>query len=358
MPLVGRVWNLLRGLAARWVGRREQRHPDAVYVSAIEERVTQYAKLREAAAGIIYLRSKLAKELERESAELGRAGRQLEIAVGRRDGLGAEVTRLTAELTELTKEAEGAKQNLVTFQREIARLREERVRMLARLASAKARLRFQTTLNGLSPDADIRALEEVRDHINRLVAETQVSRDLGDTELEKRLGRIREAEAESAARAQLDELKRSRRASWTSSRPSARKPRSTTGACRRRSPTCSPRTAPTRPGPPRRDGRGSRARSACGRRPCARSTGCTGCSAPSSARSSRSSSGRVRWYSERMGIRITRVTKRFDKFLGLDNVSLEVPSGALLALLGPSGSGKTTRHRIGARLVSREHSTG
>src|SRR5216110_1523216 len=223
MPLVGRVWNLLRGLAARWVGRREQRHPDAVYVAAIGERVTQYAKLREAAAGIIYLRSKLAKELERESAELGRVGRQLEIAVerdddavalhliGRRDGLGAEVTRLTAELTELTKEAEGAKQNLVTFQREIARLREERVRMLARLASAKARLRFQATLNGLSPDADIRALEEVRDHVNRLVAETQVARDLGDSELEKRLGRIREAEAESAARAQLDELKRARR---------------------------------------------------------------------------------------------------------------------------------------------------
>src|SRR5437763_797417 len=136
MQLVGRVRNLLRGLAARWIGRREQRHPDAVYAAAIEERVAQYGKLREAAAGIIYLRSKLAKELERESAELGRVGRQLEIAVerdddavalhliGRRDGLGAEVTRLTAELTELTKEAEGAKQNLVTFQREIARLRE------------------------------------------------------------------------------------------------------------------------------------------------------------------------------------------------------------------------------------------
>ena len=30
MHLVGRVWNLLRGLAARWVGRREQAdvHPD------------------------------------------------------------------------------------------------------------------------------------------------------------------------------------------------------------------------------------------------------------------------------------------------------------------------------------------
>ena len=224
MQLVARMTNLLRGLAARWIGRREQRHPEAVYAAAIEERVAQYAKLREAAAGIIYLRSKLARELERESTELERLRRQLEIAVerdddsvalhliGRRDAIAAEVARLAAELTELTKEAEGAKQNLVTFQQEIARLRDERVRMLARLASAKARLRFQATLNGLSPDADIRALEEVRDHINRLVTETQVSRDLGDTELEKRLGRIREVEAESSARAQLDELKRARRA--------------------------------------------------------------------------------------------------------------------------------------------------
>jgi hypothetical protein len=47
--------------------------------------------------------------------------------------------------------------------------------------------------------------------VNRLVTETQVSRDVGDSELERRLGRIREAEAESAARAQLDELKRTRR---------------------------------------------------------------------------------------------------------------------------------------------------
>src|SRR5204863_390546 len=65
MQLVARVWNLLRGLAARWIGRREQRHPDAVYAAAIEERVAQYGKLREAAAGIIYLRSKLAKRLGR-----------------------------------------------------------------------------------------------------------------------------------------------------------------------------------------------------------------------------------------------------------------------------------------------------
>jgi len=223
MQLLRRTVNLVRGLASRWLGRREHRHPDAVYEAAIHERLARYVKLREATAGILYLRSKLAKELERHSDELVRVRRQLEIAVdrnddqvalhliGRRDALASEVNRLTAELTELTREADGAKENLVAFQREIAQLREERVRMLARLASAKARLRFQETLVGLSSDADIRALDEVRDHVNRLVAETQVSRDVGDGELERRLGRIREAEAESAARAQLEELKRSRR---------------------------------------------------------------------------------------------------------------------------------------------------
>ena len=82
--------------------------------------------------------------------------------------------------------------------------------MVARLANAQARLRLQETLAGLTPDADVRALEEVREHVDRLAAEARVSRELGDSELERRLGLIREAEAESSARAQLEELKRTR----------------------------------------------------------------------------------------------------------------------------------------------------
>jgi len=47
---------------------------------------------------------------------------------------------------------------------------------------------------------------------------------------------------------------------------------------------------------------------------------------------------------------LKNVTKRFGKFVAVDNLNLTIPSRSFITLLGPSGCGKTTTLRMIAGL--------
>jgi phage shock protein A len=220
---ISRMINLIGGKLRRWLKTREAQDPEAIYEAAISDRLRRYHQLKNAAAGVIYMRNKLERELRAKTAELNEVSEQAGqaadmnedqcalILIQRKHELEADCARLREELGDLTREAEDAKKNLVAFKGEIENLKIEKVRMLARLRNAQARVRIQEALESLSYDEDVRALEEVRESIQRTLAQAGVNRELGDSELGAKLDDIRRRNAESKAAAELAELKRRRR---------------------------------------------------------------------------------------------------------------------------------------------------
>jgi phage shock protein A len=220
---IGRMFSLFGGKLRRWIKTREARDPEAVYESAIADRVRRYQQLKAAAAGVIYMRSKLERDLKLKTSELVEVAEQAVqaadmnedqcalILLRRKHELNAETDRLKEELTQLTAEAEDAKKNLVAFKDEIEKLKVEKVRMMARLRNAQARVRIQHALESLSYDDDVRALEEVRESIQQMLAQAGVNRELHSAEIDEKLGEIRRRNEEAKAQAELDDIKRRRR---------------------------------------------------------------------------------------------------------------------------------------------------
>jgi phage shock protein A len=224
MGVFSRLGNLWRGFLSLWISDVEKQHPEIAYENAINSMVEKYTKLKSATAAIIRRREDVAgrvqqatKDLAQTEAELGAAleTNQDDLALvllQKKSQLTADLAEMKGELDSAQADADSAKSSLIGVQNEIRKLKSERDSMLAKMQSAQARLRIQQQLDGLSVEADVKALDNVREHIKNTIAEANLGSELAGTSLDARLASLRNQVGDVQARQQLAELKAKRAA--------------------------------------------------------------------------------------------------------------------------------------------------
>ena len=222
MNIFSRLANLVRGFLSLFVTGLEQQHPEIAYENAINTMIEKYNKLKNATAGLIRLREDAADRLQNAQAQQKELGAMLEqamatdqddLAVGlieRKEAVEAEIAAMEAELQGAEKDVDTAKTALTEVKGEIAKLKEEKDRMLAKMQSAQARVRIQDQLEGLSVDAELRALENVRTGIKDTIAKAKLGEELRESDLDTRLKSLKAGSSKATARAKLEAMKKER----------------------------------------------------------------------------------------------------------------------------------------------------
>lgn len=222
-----RLSNLWQGFVSLWIADVEKKHPEIAYENAINSLVTKFTKLKTATAAIVRRRDEINARVNAERTALAAVGSDLETALAtnqddlalvllqKKAAVDAELAGLAQEAEQSNVDANDAKSALLAVKGEIGKLKAERDRMLAKMQSADARIAIQSQLDGLSVEADVQALDKVRDHINTKISEANLGKELRDSDLDVRLDKLRQASGTVTARTQLDELKRQRAAQAT-----------------------------------------------------------------------------------------------------------------------------------------------
>lgn len=214
-----RLANLWRGFVSIWISDVEKEHPEIAYENAINSMIEKYTQLKKATAAIIRRREELEQRLGERSRELAQVEADLNTAVEtnqqdlglvllqKQKALAEEVATLKTDLGAAQKDADSAKASLVQVQGEIKKLKAEKDAMLARMASAQARVRIQEQLEGLSVDAEVKALDNVREHIKNTIAQANLGQELGETDLDARLKALRAQTGDVTAKSEWEKLR-------------------------------------------------------------------------------------------------------------------------------------------------------
>jgi phage shock protein A len=217
--IFARLGNLWKGFVSLWISDIEKEHPEIAYENALASMIEKYSKLKRTTAAVIRRREDVTARYDAKSKELAQVEAELAVAietgqddlglilVQKKNQLATEVEELKGESTVAQKDADGAKNALLMVQSEIRKLQAEKDSMLAKMQSAQVRTRINEQLDGLSVDAEIKALDNVRTHIKTVIAEANLNDELRSSDLDTRLAALRQQSGDVTAKQQLAQLK-------------------------------------------------------------------------------------------------------------------------------------------------------
>ena len=214
-----RLANLWKGFVSLWISDIEKEHPEIAYENAINSMIEKYTKLKQATAAIIRRREEIDTRLAEKTRELTQIESDLNVAletnqqdlglvlIQKQKALSDEVASLKTEHGQALSDADSAKASLMQVQGEIKKLKAEKDNMLAKMASAEARLRIQEQLEGLSVEGEVKALDNVRTHIKNTIAQANLNKELGESDLDARLKALRSQTGEVTAKSDWERLR-------------------------------------------------------------------------------------------------------------------------------------------------------
>jgi phage shock protein A len=219
-----RLLNLWKGFVSLWISDVEKDHPEIAYENAINSMIEKYSRLKSATAAIIRRREDLDARVSQATKDLAQTEAELDTAVAtqqddlavvliqKKNQLTQDLADMRGDLDTAQKDAASAKSSILNVQAEIKKLKAERDLMLARMQSAQTRIRIQDQLEGLSLDAEVKALDTVREHIKNTIAQANLGDELSSSSLDARLAALKSQTGDVQAKQQLADLKARRAA--------------------------------------------------------------------------------------------------------------------------------------------------
>jgi phage shock protein A len=215
----GRIANLFKGFLSVFAGSAESKHPKLVYQRAIDEKVNRYNELKRVASAVFYQEVKQKRRLEEIKELLQGIEPQITHAVksGQDEAALLLIQKKNESLEHMNavrqdwerscKEAQRLKRSLLDFKSEIEKLKSEKQIMLARRASAMARIEASSHQGVVNDDVSDTALARIREEIDVLVTQADITENISDESGEHVLANLKASFDREACVRELDQLK-------------------------------------------------------------------------------------------------------------------------------------------------------